>query len=66
MNGSKTTTYFKLESCTCQGYPISANLFTLVIETFFTLAKSNTNIQGIKVYGMNFYLMLMQMTVLFF
>ena len=50
INSGHTTKYFKLERGACQGDPISAYLFILVLEILFILSKSDKNIQGIKIF----------------
>ena len=48
INGGKTTKYFKLERGTQQVDPISAYLFTLVLEIFFIFAKNNSKVKGLN------------------
>ena len=43
INGGHTTKYFKLERRARQGDPISAYLFTLALEIFFIMIKTNKN-----------------------
>ena len=45
LNSGKTTRYFKLERGTRQSDQISGYLFILVLETVFTLIKTNNNIE---------------------
>ena len=45
INGGQTTNYFKLESGTKQGDPLSAYLFILVLEIAFIKIKRNPNIK---------------------
>ena len=47
INGEKTTKYFKLESCTRQGDPISAYSFILVLEIFFIFVKNNPKVKSL-------------------
>ena len=43
-----------LLSCACQGDPISAYLFILVMEILFIQIRSDKNIQGLKIFGQEF------------
>ena len=48
INGGQTTNYFKLESGTKQGDPLSAYLFILVLEIAFIKIKRNPNIKSLN------------------
>ena len=48
INGGKTTPYFKLETGTKQGDPISAYLFIIDLDVVFPLIKANPDIEGLK------------------
>ena len=49
LNGGESTGYFKLERGSRQGDPISAYLFIIIMEIFFTMIRSNPNIEGLKI-----------------
>ena len=49
LNGGESTGYFKLERGSRQGDPISAYLFIIIMEIFFTMVRSNPEIEGIKI-----------------
>ena len=49
INSGKTTQYFQLNRGACQGDPISAHLFILVMEVLFTLINNNEKIQGLDI-----------------
>ena len=46
MNDRHSTGYFPLSTGTCQGDPISAYHFILVMEILFIQIRSNENIHG--------------------
>ena len=50
MNGGHTTHYLNLERGTCEGNPISACLFILVLQILHILTKSNINVHSIKIF----------------
>ena len=49
INSVKTTQCFQLNTGACQGDPISAYLFILVMKVLFTLIKNNELIQGLLI-----------------
>ena len=51
INGGVSTGYFPLERGSRQGDPISAYLFIIVMEVFFTMIRSNPNIKGLDIFG---------------
>ena len=51
-----STGYFTLTRGSRQGDPISAYLFIIVMEVFFTMVRNNENIQGIDILGLNYLL----------
>ena len=51
VNGGLSTGFFPLERGSRQGDPISAYLFILIMETFFTLIKKNENVKKLEIYG---------------
>ena len=53
INGSRTTSYFKLEKGARQGSPISAYLFIIALEIIFAMIKSNPNIKVLKNFNHN-------------
>ena len=53
-NGSKTTSYFKLERGTRQGDPISAYLFIIAWEVVFSLTRANPYIEGLQFFRHTF------------
>ena len=55
-NGGMSTGYFPLTRGSRQGDPISAYLFIIVMEVFFTMVRNNENIQGIDILGFNYLL----------
>ena len=55
-NGGQSTGYFPLERGSRQGDPISAYLFILVMEIFFTMVRQNRNIKGLNVFDHSFLL----------
>ena len=54
INGSKTTSYFKLERGTTQGDPILAYLFILALEVVFSLIKANPDIIDLQFFSHTF------------
>ena len=46
--------FFQLNRGACQGYPISACLFVLVMEVLFTPIKNNKLIQGLDILNYRF------------
>ena len=48
INGGITTKYFKLDTGTRQGDPISAYLFVLALEIVFNLIKQDKNIHNLN------------------
>ena len=50
INEGTTTNYFKLERGTTQGDPISAYLFTIVLEIAFLFIMQNKNINGLNIF----------------
>ena len=54
INSGKTTHYSQLNKGACKGYPISAYLFTLVMEVLFTIIKNNDKIQGLDILNYRF------------
>ena len=51
MNNGHSSGYFKVDSGSCQGDPISAFLFILVLEILFIQVKSNHKIEGVRIFG---------------
>ena len=51
MNNGHSSGYFKVDSGSRQGDPISAFLFILVLEILFIQAKSNHKIEGVRIFG---------------
>ena len=51
INGGVSTGYFPLERGSRQGDPISAYLFIIVMEIFFTMVRNNPNIKGLDILG---------------
>ena len=56
INGGVTTGYFKLNRGCRQGDPISAYLFIIIMEIFFTMIKNNPNINGLGMLGFKYLL----------
>ena len=54
INGGFTTKYFKLQKGTCQGDPISAYLFILVLQIVFNLIKQNKDIHHLTFFDHTF------------
>ena len=54
IKGGFTTKYFKLDKGACQGDPISAYLFILVLEAVFNLIKQNKVIHNLKFFNHTF------------
>ena len=54
INRGKNTKYFKLEKGTRQGVPISAYLFSLVLEIAFLSIKENKKIKGLNIFNHTF------------
>ena len=54
INGEMTIKYFDLERGTRQRDPISAYLFTLVLEVVFAVIKSNQNINKLRFFEYDF------------
>ena len=53
INGGKTSKYFKLETGTRQGDPISASLFIIVVEVIFRIIQE-TSKQGFEIFQKKF------------
>ena len=51
MNNEHSSGYFKVDSGSRQGDPISAFLFILVLEILFIQVKSNHKIEGVRIFG---------------
>ena len=49
INGGLSTGFFKLERGSRQGDPISAYLFILIMETYFTMVKSREDINKLEI-----------------
>ena len=54
INGGVSTGYFPLTRGSRQGDPISAYLFIIVMEVFFTMVRNNDNINGLDILGFNY------------
>ena len=54
INSRKTTQYFQLNRVARQGDPISAYLFTLVMEVLFTVIRNNEKIQRLAIFNYRF------------
>ena len=62
INGGVSTGYFSLERGSRQGDPISAYLFIIVMEFFFTMIRSNPNIKGHNIFRF-LYLLINMLTI---
>ena len=51
MNNGHSSGYFKVDSGSRQGDPISAFLFILVLEILFIQVKSNHKVEGVRIFG---------------
>ena len=56
INGGTTTEYFPLKRVARQGDPITAYLFIIVLEIFFTMGRENPNINKLNIFDKNFLL----------
>ena len=56
MNGGNSTGYFSLERGSRQGDPISAYLFIIIMEVFFSMVRNNQSIKGMDILGKKFIL----------
>ena len=56
MNGGSLTGYLPLSRGSRQGDPISAYLFILVMEVFFTMVRTNPNIKGLNIFDFKYLL----------
>ena len=66
MNNGHSSGYFKVNSGSRQGDPISAFLFILVLEIIFIQVKSNHRIEGVRILVMKSrYLLLLMMLFIF-
>ena len=54
INGGTSTGYFELERGSRQGDPISAYLFILVMEVFFTMIRDSPKIEGSDILGFTY------------
>ena len=64
MNNGHSSGYFKVDSGSRQGDPISAFLFILVLEILFIQVKSNHKVSGFLVMKSR-YLLLLMMSLIF-
>ena len=55
INEGHTTKYFNLKSGALQRNKISAYLFILALEIFFTTIKTNKNIHGLKIFDHEYF-----------
>ena len=56
INGGISTGYFSLERGSRQGDPISAYMFIIIMEIFFTMIKANKNINALEILGFKYHL----------
>ena len=56
INGGTTSKCFKLLRGARQGDPIAAYLFTIALEIFFIMIRSNTDIKQLSIFGHKFLL----------
>ena len=54
INNGFTTKYFSLSSGTCQGDPLSAYLFILVMEILFIQIRNKKNVRCLRIFGYEF------------
>ena len=56
INEGISTGYFSLERGCRQGDPISAYMFIIIMEIFFTMIKANKNINVLEILGFKYHL----------
>ena len=56
LNGGVTSKYFELQRGARQGDPIAAYLFIIALEVFFTMVRSNEQIEGLQLFDYTFLL----------